>query len=237
MMNRYPLISFSFDDFPISAYQNGGGFLLEQGAASTYYLTISLMGQNTEMGPIVQKNDLETVIENGCEVGCHTYDHIDALKSNAQQYQATIQRNQSEFSNIIPKMTFETFAYPYGTVTPETKEVIQKHFLGGRGGRQTINCNRIDLNLIHSFFLDERLHLKIEDIQKIIDENDQKNGWLVFSTHDIQKSPSRYGCMISKFKSIVKYACSSDAEIVTVKRGIEIVTAGQNAKPDISSFL
>ena len=50
--NAGPIVSFTFDDFPRSAYSVGGAMLEKFGARGTYYVTAGLMNVSNELGEL-----------------------------------------------------------------------------------------------------------------------------------------------------------------------------------------
>ena len=69
------IVSFTFDDFPRSAWTAGGKVLAEYGVRGTYYASLGLMGQNTPVGEMFGPPEIEAVAEAGHELACHTHDH------------------------------------------------------------------------------------------------------------------------------------------------------------------
>src|SRR5205814_3937935 len=78
MRNPMAYISFTFDDFPRSALATGGAILSHFGMKGTYYASLGLMGQSSPVGPLFSAEDLNGVLIEGHELGCHTYAHCDA---------------------------------------------------------------------------------------------------------------------------------------------------------------
>ncbi len=72
---RTPIISFSFDDFPRSALTIAGDILASHNIQGTYYASLGLMGETTAVGKIFELQDLESLVEAGHELACHTYEH------------------------------------------------------------------------------------------------------------------------------------------------------------------
>jgi len=58
--------------------------------------------------------------------------------------------------------------------------------------------------------------LDLEGTKRLIAENEERGGWLIFYTHDIQDAPSPYGCTAAHFESVVKLAAQSRSRIATV---------------------
>jgi len=83
-----PLISFTFDDFPISALQEGGRILTDYGAVGTYYVALGLLGTDTPTGRIVGNEELAVTVAQGHELGCHTYSHCPAGQRHVKSLSA-----------------------------------------------------------------------------------------------------------------------------------------------------
>src|SRR4051812_1494906 len=92
LRNRFPLISFTFDDFPRSALYTGGEILRKYGAAGTYYTALGLMGTDGPVGRIFSEADLPEVLGRGHEFGCHTFDHCDTWTTHPATYERSIVR-------------------------------------------------------------------------------------------------------------------------------------------------
>src|SRR5690348_9447279 len=71
------IVSFTFDDAPASAFRVGSEIVLSHGARATFFVSLGLLGTDTEIGRIACTSDLERAIAQGHELGCHTYDHLD----------------------------------------------------------------------------------------------------------------------------------------------------------------
>src|ERR1044071_9553828 len=64
----FPLISFTFDDFPRSAFLEAGSILTRYGLLGTYYVSLGLMGKQSHMGPMFQSEDLKQLAGLGHEL-------------------------------------------------------------------------------------------------------------------------------------------------------------------------
>lgn len=213
-----PIVSFSFDDAPRTAFKTGGSILNSFGAKATYYLSLGLLGQNTEVGKIATLDDLAMSVDEGHELGCHTYDHLDAWYTSKKHYMDSVANNRKVLLSILPNEKFESFAYPKSGATLSVKYELQNDFLCCRGGGQTANIGHFDLNLVKSYFIDKRLNLDFDKIKQSIDNNAQNNGWLIFSTHDISEDPSIYGCKSSLLQRVVEYSVQSGALLLPVSK-------------------
>jgi len=75
LRNDVPNISFTFDDFPRSALLTGGAILSRYGVRGSYYASLGLMGKQAPTGTIFVAEDLQRLLAQGHELGCHTFDH------------------------------------------------------------------------------------------------------------------------------------------------------------------
>jgi peptidoglycan/xylan/chitin deacetylase (PgdA/CDA1 family) len=216
-----PIISFSFDDAPRTAFCYGGDILKAHGARGTYFVSLGLLGSKSPSGTIASQNDLVYAVEDGHELGCHTFDHKDPWGTKTEVFEKSVFQNRQTLAKILPNTVFSAFAYPLCDPSPAIKRRMGKLFNCCRGGGQTFNVGQTDLNLLKAFFLDSRNGYNIELVRKLIDRNSESLGWLIFATHDVDDNPSRYGCKKEFFDDVVAYAASSDSLLLPVGRAIE----------------
>jgi len=215
LTNRTPLISFTFDDFPRSALLTGGRTLKRFGAAGTYYVSLGLMGKTAPTGKMFVMDDLRAAVEDGHELGCHTFDHCHAADTATSYFEASVIENRLALEKLLPGVAFRTFSYPISPPRIQTKKRMAKHFVCCRGGGQTFNQGTADLSYLASFFLEQSRDDE-DSVRELIDQNRAARGWLVLATHDISESPTPYGCTPAFFGRVVEYAVHSGARIVSV---------------------
>src|ERR1700674_1981031 len=217
-----PLISFTFDDFPRSALLVGGAILNRVGRTGTYYASLGLVGKETPSGQIFFPDDLTTLLEQGHELGCHTFSHCDSWATATKTFENSIVDNRAALNRLFPYAEFKTFSYPINLPRPHTKERIAKYFLCCRGGGQTFNTGKADLNQLSAYFL-EKSRYNFQAVKDLIDHNRQECGWLIFATHDVSNNPTPFGCTPEFFENVVQYAISSGAQIVPVVEALEVL--------------
>jgi peptidoglycan/xylan/chitin deacetylase (PgdA/CDA1 family) len=224
---RDPLISFSFDDFPISSLAIGGDILESYGVAGTYYASLGLMGADTPTGRIFAPADLERLILCGHELGCHTYSHCDAWDTPPRVFEQSVIQNKRALAAILPGAKFETLSYPISCARPQTKQIMSAYFACCRNGGQSYNYGRTDLNNLGAFFL-EQSRDNFQAIRQTIEDNDANHGWLIFATHDVCDRPTPFGCSSGFFEAVVKYAVQSKARILPVFRAWQAILGTAN---------
>jgi peptidoglycan/xylan/chitin deacetylase (PgdA/CDA1 family) len=235
-----PLISFTFDDFPQSAFLNAGAILGRYSILGTYYVSLSLAGEQSQMGPMYQTEDLKELARVGHELGCHTFGHCHSWNTPPDIFEKGILDNQEALNEVLPGTAFQTFSYPFSGPRLPVKQVAGRHFLCCRGGGlragrfflrhhaggQTFNSGTTDLNLLCAFFL-EQSRENPEAVKRLIDQNAQARGWLILATHDVRDTPSRFGCTPAFFEQVVQWSLESGARLLPVVEALEVLKASQ----------
>lgn len=215
LQNSIPLVSFTFDDFPESALAIGGGILNRYSIAGTYYVSLGLLDQVAPTGLICSSEDVRNVLSDGHELGCHTFGHCDAWATNSHVFEESIRANRAALRQIMPTANFLTMAYPINNPWPASKHRAGKYFIGCRGGGQKINVGTVDLNKLNAYFI-EQSRESPSQIFDMISHNRDQRGWLIFATHDVTNSPTRFGCTPELFEAVVRRAKESGARIIPV---------------------
>jgi peptidoglycan/xylan/chitin deacetylase (PgdA/CDA1 family) len=208
------IISFTFDDFPKSALHAGGSILERYDLAGTYYASFGLMDRDSAVGRIFSAGDLNRVLARH-ELGCHTFAHCHAWETPPRVFEQSILENREALQRLVPGAVFETLSYPISCPRPGIKRIAGERFLCCRGGGQTFNAGKTDLNNLRAFFL-EKVRGNPALVKDLIDRNCRATGWLILATHDICDAPSPFGCSPEFFEDIVRYAVRSGARVLPV---------------------
>lgn len=211
-----PIVSFTFDDAPVSAFRAGREILRPLGARGTYFVSLGILGAETEVGRIASVADLERALDEGSELGCHTFDHLDAWYTPPAEFMASVARNREALGRILPDARFASFAYPKSGAKLSVKSALGGAFSCCRGGGQATNEGRADLNLLKACFIDRWTGVDLAFVQELMDYNAARRGWLVFVTHDVTADPSPYGCTPEFLAAAVEYASRSGAVLLPV---------------------
>jgi len=217
-----PIISFTFDDFPRSALSIGGRILGQAGLRATYYASLGLMGKTSPTGTMFTLDDLRGAVEQGHEIGCHTYDHCDSWMTPSAAFVRSIAANRVAFRQAIPSGEFRSFSYPIRPPRPWSKRAAGESFACCRGSGQTFNAGKSDLNNLRACFLEQTAGDGVF-VQQLIDGNREARGWLIFATHDVDNRHTRFGCTPAFFEDVVSRAMSSGAAILPVAEALELV--------------
>jgi peptidoglycan/xylan/chitin deacetylase (PgdA/CDA1 family) len=214
LQSDVPFVSFTFDDFPRSAYTEGGRILAEHGARGTYFTSCRLLGQPSPSGRIASRDDLPKLLQDGHELGCHTFEHLDGTRSAPAAFERSIAANRASLAETVPDADLPAvFAYPLDGPVLSVKKAVGQHFAGCRGGGQTCNGRVIDLNLLKAYFFDWKNRDDVDGLRKVLAETVAARGWLIFATHDVAAAPSDYGCTPQFFSTAVRLAIESGAHV------------------------
>jgi peptidoglycan/xylan/chitin deacetylase (PgdA/CDA1 family) len=216
-----PLVSFTFDDFPRSALQEGGKILAAQGVRGTYFVSMQMLGGPSVSGPIASREDLRTLLRDGHQLGCHTFDHLDGCRSTPDLFERAIAANRAALAEYVPGGELPVFAYPLDGPVLGIKRAVSRHFVGCRFGGQSFNSGVIDLNLLKAYFLDHRNRGDLDAIRTVIEQNAAARGWLIFATHDVADQPSPYGCEPEYFAEVVRLSLRSGARVVPMMQACQ----------------
>jgi peptidoglycan/xylan/chitin deacetylase (PgdA/CDA1 family) len=216
-----PLISFTFDDFPRTALSAGGAILERYGAGGTYYTCMGLLGKDSPSGTLCVAEDLTALLEQGHELGCHTYSHCHSWDTDSGVFEDAVLKNRTALAELIPGAEFKTLSYPISEPRPFTKRRVGKYFQACRAGGQSLNAGITDCSQLSAFFL-EQSRDNVQKIKDLVDHNQTVKGWIIFATHDVCGNPSRYGCTPELFEEIVRYSAASGARILPVGEALHI---------------
>jgi peptidoglycan/xylan/chitin deacetylase (PgdA/CDA1 family) len=210
-----PIVSFTFDDFPRTAYSVGGAILEQFGARGTYYVAPGLMNTSGELGEQCGVDDIHSLLEKGHELGSQTFSHSSSRAVSLAAFQADVEKGREalkELAGIDPP----NFAYPYGHVTLRSKETLGPTLASSRSIFPGCNGPEVDLNLLKA----NRLYGDVEpsrSVEALIRQNAAQKSWLIFYTHDVRPNPSVYGCTPALFESAVSLAAHSGSRILTIQ--------------------
>lgn len=219
--NAQPVVSFTFDDFPLSSLYIAGAILEQFNARGTYYTSLGLESKIAPTGPIFRPADLRLAVEKGHEIGCHTFDHYSAWNTPADMYLASTQKNLRQLSAVFPGLLVCSHSYPIDIPRLPTIRNMSRLFRACRAGGQKYNIGMLDLNQLSAFFIEQSRGVP-ESIYNIIQENALNGGWLIFATHDVCDNPTRYGCTPALFEQIVSWSQSSGSRILSVTAALDL---------------
>jgi peptidoglycan/xylan/chitin deacetylase (PgdA/CDA1 family) len=185
-----PLLSITFDDFPVSAAREGARILESHGARGTFYAATGMAETKGPCGRNYSAADIRALSAAGHEIGCHSYAHEDAARRGVFDSLQDLAKNRDGLMAMGARSP-RTHAYPYGETTSLLKDGLPPRFECARGILPGINQGPADLAQLRSYamFGDgwmDRMRAALKLAAK-------RKGWVISFTHDISESPSPWG--------------------------------------------
>lgn len=208
-----PVVSFTFDDFPMSAATIGRDLLEARGWRGTYFASASYLGTETHLGRMYDRGTLHSLYRGGHEIGCHTYAHVDAARTATPALLEEIARNTAALSPMLDGARPVTFAFPYGEASPRAKAALADRFQALRGTRPGINRADTDRLLLRSVGIDGG-EAGIERAVAYAVDAAHAPGWLIYYAHDIREAPSPWGCTPGDFRRVAEAVAATGAEVL-----------------------
>jgi peptidoglycan/xylan/chitin deacetylase (PgdA/CDA1 family) len=208
-------VSFTFDDFPQSAIETGGAVLEKHGLRGTYYVSLGLAGSDGNQGPIADRSQIRETHRRGHELACHTYSHLDCSRAAAAAIIDDLRRNAESFAELLG-FAPSNFAYPFGRYLLPVRRLVAPRFASCRGTMGGSNCGAVDLADLRA----TRIYAPQYDeqaLRQLIERNRDAGGWLIFYTHDVEDSPSAYGCTPRQLEGLVAHAVAHAAAVLPVR--------------------
>ena len=217
-----PMVSFTFDDCPKSAVDNGLAKLEAEGWRGTVYISGSLLGTTNHHGLQMSAKDVKDAHKRGHEIGGHGFSHIDAIDIEFESFVADEMRNRSTLDAMgLPPC--RTFAYPFGQTNKALKMRLGSDYEGLRGITPGPMVNQLDLNQIRStpLFRGAPFDAAMAQIKAL------KNtpAWLTFFTHDIQTAPTEWGCTPAQMDAVIGAVKSVGADVLPFAEALETLRA------------
>ena len=198
MRNRDPIVSFTFDDVPASAQANGAAILDRRGIKGTFYVAAGICGTTDEHWRVIERDNVRALHEAGHEIGCHTYSHVNVETLDADAMDEQCRRNREALRGICGDIQLSNFCFPFGRLSLSRKLQLLTKFDTCRGIYEGINAGTVDLGLLQVVELYDRT-LTPEKLDRVLRETRERNGWLIFYTHDVADPPSWIGCSPALF--------------------------------------
>jgi peptidoglycan/xylan/chitin deacetylase (PgdA/CDA1 family) len=219
-----PIVTFTFDDFPRSAYDAAGTTLRSFGGHGTYYAAAGWMDAGPPSADRYRTTDLADLLRDGHELGTHTYSHVSCRALSTAAYEAEIVRGQEALRELVGDGVSGNFAFPFGAVSPAVKKAAARQCRSCRGTIGGSNGPVADLNLLRA----NRLYsdsVAFPNIQMLIESAARPGRWLIFYTHDVRDHPSPYGCTPRYFEDTVRCAVDAGMRVLTIGEALAAIPA------------
>lgn len=210
------MVSFAFDDAPLTATLTGAAVLEARGLHGTYYFSAGLADTDGPMGRFAGAADARRLAKAGHEIGCHTHSHLDCGQATGAQVTDEIARNAAALADWgLPDAV--SFAYPYGDVSAPAKRALAGRYRSLRALHHGLVEQGGDLNQMPA--------VGIEGPQgeatarRWMEKAKAQNAWLILYTHDVVDDASAFGCTPAALERLTAQAVLDGFDVVTVAEG------------------
>jgi peptidoglycan/xylan/chitin deacetylase (PgdA/CDA1 family) len=175
---------------------------------------MGLMGGRTALGEIFHREDLQSLLAAGHELGCHTLNHTRSCDATPTELLNSCRENRVRMAEELRGYEPRSFAFPEGVVTMAGKAALGSTYESCRTIEPGLNCDPVDLAYLRA----NRVYSRwgISGLKQAIRSNLERNGWMILYTHDVAENPSGYGCTPVEFREILRFAVESGADVLTV---------------------
>lgn len=208
-----PMVSFTFDDAPLTAVETGARLLEVHGARGVFYVSAGLAGAEGPMGRFATAGDYARLAEAGHEIACHTYSHLDCGQATGQDADLDAARNRVALMDWGAGPV-SNFAYPYGDVAAGPKAALAPRYDVLRALHHGVIEAGTDLNQAPA------VGIEGPDGEAIAEHwmarAGARSAWLILYTHDVRPDPSPWGCTPRALTRLIASAQARGLDVVTV---------------------
>jgi len=222
-----PVVTFCFDDFPRTAYTAGGSILKSFGARGTYYAALGLMNSSNQLGDQLRISDIDSVLLDGHELGSHTFSHLSCRRVSGKAFEQDVLRGRDEIRKLTGCDACN-FSYPFGHVGLNLKKRLGTQMMSCRSIYGGINGPDADLNLLLANSLYGDMD-QFDRAERLLTENAERRGWLIFYTHDVRKDPSPFGCTPRLLEMVLSRAVEKGFHISTAREAVESMVSASGS--------
>jgi peptidoglycan/xylan/chitin deacetylase (PgdA/CDA1 family) len=217
-----PIVSFTFDDAPLSAGIVGAKILEQHGSMGTYYLSTGVMEKKGGKEPFIDFTLAKGLLDKGHDIQCHTKSHIPFGSVKSNQAIQDCKLNREALAKELG-IDVEHFSYPLGQTGIFAKRYVSTNYKTARSVHGGINSGVVDVSHLRANPL--YLHsYSLEKIEKLISSAIQHNAWLIFYTHEVVDEPSIYGITEDKLNEVVELCHRKIGNIMTIRDAFNKLT-------------
>jgi peptidoglycan/xylan/chitin deacetylase (PgdA/CDA1 family) len=215
-----PLASITFDDFPKSAWSQGGPILAHHKVRGTFYTAGGFCGRTVDGTVFYDAEDLRAAAAAGHEIACHGYAHQPTPSLSSEALEADAARNAEFLRPFLNGGQAESYAFPHGAVSPRTKRFYASRFTNVRGVHPGLNSGRADLALLNVISMEKRCWDRAA-IARAITRARHDRAWMVFYTHDVDDDPSPYGSTPAMLSEVLERLIEARIEILPMREAVK----------------
>lgn len=226
--------SITFDDFPKSAWTNGGRILADYGARGTYYTAGGFCGVTARGVQYYDERDLAALAAAGHEIGCHGFGHRPPPTLSPKALAEDAARNAEFLKPFLSGGRARSYAYPYGAASVHAKKFLSDRFCNLRGTHWGFNRGKVDLAQLRAIPIEAR-NWNSQAVEQAIVEAQRDRAWIVFYTHDVCDNPTRFGATEAMLRDVLDGLAVMRIPVLPMREAVRIAL-GAKASPPIQTM-
>lgn len=219
------IVSFTFDDVPLSALENGSPVLDEHDFKATFYVAL---GMARAEGRFLGEAHVTALANRGHHIGSHTLTHYSLRQGNPEGLLEDARAGVRALEPLVGTAAASHFAYPYGAVSARAKTLLQGEFASMRTSSRGVNAGRVDLSYLRAENLYSRGDgLDLEHVRRRVRSVERSGGWVIFYTHGVSDDPSEFDTSREDFRRAAEIVGQSGAQVLPVPDALASIRAAR----------
>jgi peptidoglycan/xylan/chitin deacetylase (PgdA/CDA1 family) len=183
------VITIAFDDGYLSTFDSCAKYLKEKGICATFAIPSDLIGTTLENRPVINKENIETLIRDGHEIASHTTGHsnlLDLYSTNGlEAVQDEMRLSKKQLESLFD-INVNTMVFPFieANQNCELRELSSNYYSSCRITTENLVSNEIPVKDPFSITGVALTHdLPIDEYNKMIDKIEKEDKWLIEVFH------------------------------------------------------
>ena len=167
---------------------------------------------------------LKAMQSTGTEIASHTISHVDLTTLNAKELTHELADSQKTLEQDFGGQILD-FTSPYGAYNTYTLDTISKYYHSQKNAEGTVDGSDdllSSINVAGSFdpmnivSFSVRDDTSLADLQNLLTDTEQQNGWLVLTYHQIDNSGEMFSVTPDVFRAQMQLISKSPLRSATI---------------------
>ncbi len=211
-----PMVTFVFDDGKKTFKENALPILYK----SKIPATVAVITSHTAFPNYMNPKDLYDLSKLGFEISAHTRTHTDLSTGFLKEF-LTKEIIGSWFDLTDLGFNVDTFVYPYGNYTEQSKIITASRFIGARGVERGLNDKNTDLYALKDQLVEKTT--TESEIKNWLETIKNEKSWLILEFHDVfpnTEFTNSEAITTDQLSMIIKNVEDYNIKIVTLHDGL-----------------
>ncbi|HLC91434.1 MAG TPA: polysaccharide deacetylase family protein [Candidatus Saccharimonadales bacterium] len=226
---KQPIVSITFDDGWESVYTEALPILRENGFHTTQYIITDTFDRPNYLSI----DQLKAMQKAGEEIAAHTITHSDLTTLDVKQIEHELKDAQSTLERNFGG-SVRDFTSPFGAYNTYTLKTIAKYYRSQKNAEGDPVANPLeainvasDFNALNIRSYSVRRSTTMADLNKLLDNARNNNGWLVLTYHQVDNSGADFSVTPDFFRKQIELLSKSNVRSATVGTVLDTLTVAK----------